>query len=106
MAIPETFEDTELGRLCAAHGHYQWCVKVGKSLSKNGEIHCLAQQAVVSVSGALLLLDHEGRPNLALAPGQWLARYPVGFDGAPPAVLRWSGEVEPWRPSHLRGGDD
>ena len=80
------------------YGRYYWCVKVPKTVSKDGEIYVYADQVRVLPSGVLECVaqskDGIERMNLGLAPGQWTAIYAASvMDGSAVAVEHWSGEV-------------
>lgn len=79
------------------YGAYYWCVKVTDDVSPDGEIYVMADDVVVTDSGALECrrFGHKDRVNLALAPGKWLAVYGASLvDGHAVAVEHWAGEVE------------
>lgn len=87
------------------YGRLYWCVKVPKEISKSGEIYLFADDVRVREDGSLEF-EHRWetkdltprsfvRPNLILAPGQWIAVYAAScLDGHAVAVVHWKGEVE------------
>lgn len=86
-------------------GHYgrlYWCIKTG--LSRDGEIHVMADRLEVTGNGALIAWGRERAPeagmpqdpmvNLVCAPGHWSAAYASSpVDGGGVAIQNWAGEV-------------
>jgi hypothetical protein len=88
------------------HGRLYWCVKT--DLSRDGEIHVMADRIEVAPCGALIAWGSDraregGAPaepsvNLVCAPGRWSAAYAASpVDGGGVAVQSWAGE-----PAHGR----
>ena len=93
---------------CASYGNKYWCVKVPKTMSKNGEIYVFADDVRFQQDGSVLFMgygwDTSVRPrvktreelavNLALAPKNWTAVYAAScMDGSAIAVEHWAGEI-------------
>ncbi len=79
------------------YGNYYWCVKVTDDVSLDGEIYVMADEVVVTDSGALECrrVGVKNRVNLTLAPGKWLAVYSASLvDGHAVAVEHWAEEIE------------
>lgn len=90
------------------YGHKRYCIKVPKTVSKNGEIYLCADEVRFNPDGSVIFLgyywdtevhpwvkeDEELRVTLALAPKNWTAIYAAScFDGSAIAVESWEGEV-------------
>ena len=87
------------------YGAWYWCIKVPRSVSKNGEIYVFADEIKVTPTGDLLAQggyrkefdETPAKPLtvLALAAGKWTAFYASScLDGSATAVQHWVGEVE------------
>jgi hypothetical protein len=81
-------------------GAFYWCVKVPKTVSKDGDIYLQADEVRVDSAGALWLLrmgeDGSEKINLLLAAGSWQAIYAASvIDGHAVFVERWEGELLP-----------
>jgi len=89
-------------------GTYRYCVKVPKTVSKDGEIYLCADEVRLQPDGSILFLGYrwdtdvhpwvktveELRVNLALAPKSWTAVYAAScLEGSAVAVESWAGEV-------------
>jgi len=78
------------------YGQYYWCVKTTTDVSPDGEIYVMADDVLVTGSGALEFLRFDGntRVNLGIAPGRWLSYFSASLiDGSAVAVEYWAGEV-------------
>jgi hypothetical protein len=77
------------------YGKYYWCVKVKKTISKDGEIYIMADNVVVNNDGSVSFIGKDVYPNLILPAGSWLAVYAASLlDGSAVAVEHWAGEVD------------
>jgi hypothetical protein len=82
------------------HGRSYWCIRT--DLSRDGEIHVLADRLEITSCGALIAWGSEREPevgvqpaptmNLVCAAGQWSAAYAASpVDGSGIAIQSWAG---------------
>lgn len=79
------------------YGQYYWCVKVPKSLAKEGEIYVHADKVIVKDCGSLCFISENEKQghiyNMALSAGNWLCFFAAScLDGNACAVEHWKGE--------------
>jgi hypothetical protein len=81
------------------YGSYYFCVKVPKTISKDGEIYVRADTVEITPTGDLSFTprqnDEKNRPScLLIASGKWIAVYLAShLDGSAVAVEYWESEV-------------